>query len=72
MSALDRFVLQSQTSHIVLAWRVFCYYNLLVATWNETKRRKNIKDHGFDFVGCEAIWDNFTITREDITQGGKT
>lgn len=37
-----------------------------MATWDETKRRRNIKDHGLDFVGCEAIWDNFTITREDI------
>jgi hypothetical protein len=37
-----------------------------VATWDEAKRRRNIKDHGLDFVGCEAIWDNFTITREDI------
>ena len=37
-----------------------------MATWDETKRRRNIKDHGLDFAGCEAIWDNFTITREDI------
>ena len=36
--------------------------------WDETKRRSNIADHGLDFVGCEAIWDNFTITREDIRQ----
>ena len=39
-----------------------------MTTWDETKRRRNIKDHGLDFVGCEAIWDNFTITREDIRQ----
>jgi uncharacterized DUF497 family protein len=37
-----------------------------VTTWDETKRRKNIRDHGLDFNGCDAIWDNFTITREDI------
>ena len=37
-----------------------------MATWNEAKRRRNIKDHGLDFAGCEAIWDNFWITREDI------
>jgi uncharacterized DUF497 family protein len=37
-----------------------------VTTWDESKRQKNIKDHGLDFVGCEAIWDNFTITREDV------
>ena len=39
-----------------------------MTTWDESKRRKNIKDHGLDFVGCEAIWDNFTITREDVRQ----
>ena len=37
-----------------------------VATWDEPKRKKNIADHGLDFVGCEAIWDNFTVTREDV------
>ena len=37
-----------------------------MATWDETKRRRNLKDHGLDFEGCEAIWDNFTVTREDI------
>ena len=35
-------------------------------TWDEAKRRRNLKDHGLDFEDCEAIWDNFTITREDI------
>jgi uncharacterized DUF497 family protein len=35
---------------------------------DESKRRKNIRDHGIDFLGCEAIWDNFTITREDVRQ----
>ena len=39
-----------------------------MTTWNESKRRKNVKDHGIDFVGCEAIWDNFTVTREDVRQ----
>ena len=37
-----------------------------MATWDEAKRRRNLKVHGLDFEGCEAIWDNFTITREDI------
>ena len=41
---------------------------MLVTTWDEAKRRRNIKDHGLDFADCEAIWDNFTITREDIRQ----
>ena len=39
-----------------------------MTTWDESKRRKNLKDHGLDFFGCEAVWDNFTITREDVRQ----
>lgn len=39
-----------------------------MTTWDEAKRRRNIKDHGLDFAGCETIWDNFTVTREDIRQ----
>jgi uncharacterized DUF497 family protein len=35
-------------------------------TWDERKRRINIKRHGLDFEGAEAIWDNLTVTREDI------
>lgn len=37
-------------------------------SWDETKRQQNIKDHGLDFEGADAIWDNFTITREDIRE----
>jgi len=37
-------------------------------TWNEAKRRLNINKHGLDFVGCDAIWDYFTVTREDKRQ----
>ena len=37
-----------------------------MTTWDEPKRQKNIALHGLDFLGCEAIWDNFTITREDL------
>jgi hypothetical protein len=34
-------------------------------TWDEAKRRRNVRDHGLDFVGAEAIWDAPTVTRED-------
>lgn len=37
-------------------------------TWDEAKRKLNIKKHGLDFAGCDAIWDHFTVTREDIRQ----
>ena len=39
-----------------------------MVTWDEKKRLANIKAHGLDFLGCEAIWDDFTVTREDIRQ----
>jgi uncharacterized DUF497 family protein len=35
-------------------------------TWDESKRRRNVKLHGLDFDGADALWDNFTVTREDI------
>ena len=37
-------------------------------TWNEPKRKLNIKNHRLDFVGCDAIWDHFTVTCEDKRQ----
>jgi uncharacterized DUF497 family protein len=39
-----------------------------MASWNEHKRRKNIQRHGLNFEGAEAIWDNFTVTREDTRE----
>ncbi len=35
-------------------------------TWDESKRRRNIRLHGLDFEGADAVWDNFTVTREDM------
>ncbi|MBN1566420.1 MAG: BrnT family toxin [Acidobacteria bacterium] len=39
-----------------------------MATWDESKRQRNIKIHGMDFEEADAIWDNFTVTREDIRE----
>jgi len=36
-----------------------------MVTYDETKREANIRNHGFDFVGSEAVFGGFTITRED-------
>jgi len=35
-------------------------------SYDEAKRLANIRCHGFDFVGCEVVFDGFTITREDV------
>lgn len=37
-------------------------------TWNEPKRKLNLNKHGLDFLECDAIWDHFTLTREDKRQ----
>lgn len=34
-------------------------------TWDEPKRLRNIKDHGLDFVGCEAVFDSPVVAWED-------
>jgi uncharacterized DUF497 family protein len=36
-----------------------------VVTYDEIKRLANLRKHGFDFVGSEAVFAGFTITRED-------
>ena len=36
--------------------------------YDAAKRTANPKKHGLDFAGCDAIWDHFTVTREDIRQ----
>ena len=38
---------------------------LNMVTWDEAKRKLNIKNHGLDFASCDAIWEHFTVTRED-------
>ena len=40
----------------------------MMAPWDESKRRRNLRKHGLDFAGAERIWDNFTITREDVRE----
>lgn len=36
-----------------------------MVTYDEDKRLANLEKHGLDFVGCEEIWDEATVTRED-------
>jgi len=41
------------------------HWKHLMITYDEAKRLSNIEKHGFDFVGAEAIFRHFHITRED-------
>ncbi len=34
-------------------------------TWNEAKRRKNLREHGLDFEGCEQLFDGPVVVFED-------
>ncbi len=34
-------------------------------TWDEVKRKRNLKDHGLDFVDVPRIFDGATFTYED-------
>lgn len=45
--------------------RFDCSYNAIMATWDETKRLRNIKNHGLDFLGCEAVFDGPVVSWDD-------
>ena len=34
-------------------------------TWDESKRQENLRKHGLDFVGCEAVFDHPVVTWDD-------
>ena len=34
-------------------------------TWDEVKRKRNLKDHGFDFVDAKRVFEGATFTYED-------
>lgn len=36
-----------------------------MVTWDEEKRQANIRIHGLNFEGCEAVFDHPVLTRED-------
>ena len=34
-------------------------------TWDEVKRRRNLKEHGLDFLDAKQVFDGATFTYED-------
>jgi len=34
-------------------------------TWDESKRQRNIREHGLDFVGCDAVFDSPVVAWDD-------
>lgn len=37
----------------------------MVITWDDRKRRINLKKHGFDFIDAEEVFQGITYTYED-------
>ena len=37
-------------------------------TWDEAKRRANLRKHGIDFVDAGRIFRGFTLTAEDTRE----
>lgn len=33
--------------------------------WDETKRKANIRKHGFDFIDAEELFSGYTVTMEN-------
>ena len=42
-----------------------CRYTIPVITWDESKRKLNLKKHEIDFRDADAIFDGPTVTAED-------
>jgi uncharacterized DUF497 family protein len=40
-----------------------------VNSWDERKRRVNLRDHGIDFADLEGFFDSDLLTREDKRHG---
>ena len=36
-----------------------------MVTWDDRKREANLRHHGLDFEGCEAVFDHPVVTVED-------
>ena len=34
-------------------------------TWDEVKRKRNLRDHGLDFVDAKRVFEGLTFTYED-------
>jgi uncharacterized DUF497 family protein len=39
-----------------------------VLTWDEPKRTANLRRHGLDFEGCDAVFDGPVLTAEDTRE----
>ena len=54
----------STTIHLFFEF-AFRSYNALMPTWDDSKRRENIRKHHYDFPDCERIFDGPVWVYED-------
>ena len=58
---------------MVYGWRLYdlldgpakCIYNLVMVTWDESKRLENLAKHGIDLADLESVFDYPMVTDED-------
>jgi len=44
---------------------VWCNYNKRMIVWDESKRKRNLKDHGIDLAEIACVFDSPMVTVED-------
>ena len=44
---------------------IWCNYNKRMIVWDESKRKKNLKDHGIDLAEVACVFDAPMVTVED-------
>ncbi len=59
-------VLKSQTSRLQHMQSAYTIHRL--NTWDEAKRRQNLKEHGIDFADLDGFFDGDLLTREDVRE----
>jgi len=52
-------------SALAINVQAYCIYNMLMVTWDEAKRRENIRKYKIDLAGLEPVFDFPMVTVED-------
>ncbi len=41
---------------------------MTMIAWDEPKRQTNIREHGMDFIGCDAVFDGPVVAWDDTRE----
>lgn len=58
----------AKCSYVFLDARLRCNYNLIMVTYDETKRQTNLTKHGIDLAEVGAVFDAPMLTDEDARE----